>query len=892
MLVVTAGVTVDELATWLSSLTQGSDGTWAFAPGTAAGGLSPIGTVTPTDQVTRTLSWDAVGTAADGTCVRSGASLSTTNGGAYELWARVADSVRWSQDLPTVVPVAVPGTTRTVLGFAASSFGDLLAADGDVVLDISRWSPSNGVESAGEVASSALAAMLTRPTDAEWSALMTQAANSDRRDNPNPGCIDEKELAAGGAPSRRRRRRPPSRPPPSRRPRVDDSMTLLDGAAVATNGDRLPVEPEPTSPDVIGRSAPATSRSQSSPAAVVVAVGVAVLPVVVDPAGWHVDLARGGWCSSLQPSSESPRCGDRSVAPAGHRWWPALVGVSAVSAAASSAPVRRVLRGGRPPRRRRLLARVQRRRRSEPAWCAAGRTCGWCCGMSAGAILVTGFVAAQRMGWRFAGSAVSGRPGGPLGNADFLGAFAVLATLVALGASLDRAERPAWRLWHVVATMGAGWCLVVSGTRGAWVGLVAGLVVMAPAGATIAARDRGRAAGCGGHSPSCRWWMTALVGVGLLAGAADRGGGRSLAARRPAGRHVATDGGRDRRATGARMGAGGVRRRVRPSGRRLLGAGVRATPHAGPRTTGSPTWPAARARRARRTSASCSRRAAPFAGRCGGRQHPRSRFVGALPRSSRTWCSSSSSSSSRRRRHSVAARRRAPPRWSGARVLRCRDGGAAPPVAAVVALTIVAAVAPTATADREARRSVDARAAGRTSAALVAASRVVDRQPQTMYGLVLADAALADGSPRTLDEVRSRIGELRDRTPDDGRLTLARSRLARADGRTVLLADSVREVTALLRVDRARSEGWAELGELRLALGDAALAQAAFDRAVELRPDRTDAWLGVARAAEQAGDLDAARDAATHLDPASLSPGDVAAWQRWRSGRQALTSGR
>ncbi|MFN8167165.1 MAG: O-antigen ligase family protein, partial [Candidatus Nanopelagicales bacterium] len=229
----------------------------------------------------------------------------------------------------------------------------------------------------------------------------------------------------------------------------------------------------------------------------------------------------------------------RLRAPAGHRWWLALVAVAAVSAAASSAPFVA------------FFGAVDRLG-GAASWlvCGAAATIGAGVvrrrsdlrvvlrGMSAGAILVTGFVAAQRMGWRFAGSAVSGRPGGPLGNADFLGAFAVLATLVALGASLDRAERPAWRLWHVVATMGAGWCLVVSGTRGAWVGLVAGLVVMAPAGATIAARDRGQAAGVRRALAVVSLLMTALVGVGRLAGAGDRvaeaGASRGTAAGRVA----------------------------------------------------------------------------------------------------------------------------------------------------------------------------------------------------------------------------------------------------------------------------------------------------------------------------------------------------------------------
>jgi Flp pilus assembly protein TadD len=193
--------------------------------------------------------------------------------------------------------------------------------------------------------------------------------------------------------------------------------------------------------------------------------------------------------------------------------------------------------------------------------------------------------------------------------------------------------------------------------------------------------------------------------------------------------------------------------------------------------------------------------------------------------------------------------------------------------------------------DREARTSVDGRAAD-PSAAVTAAADSLDARPQTLPALVLADAALADGSTDALEAARERLGSVRSDTFDDGRLTLARARLARADGRTDLIEDSVTEVTQLLSVDPSRSDGWMELGELQAHLDLNGDAQRSFERTVALAPTRTDAWIGLAIAADRAGDDVSARGAMEHVDPSALDADGLALRSRLFVERPATPSAR
>lgn len=96
-------------------------------------------------------------------------------------------------------------------------------------------------------------------------------------------------------------------------------------------------------------------------------------------------------------------------------------------------------------------------------------------------------VAADLLGWdpfgtRFAG----GRVGGLLGQPLYLAVTTLLVGAVAVGIAADRSERWGWRMVGVVGAVGAAVALGASQTRGAWLGALAAI------GLVAARRGRGR----------------------------------------------------------------------------------------------------------------------------------------------------------------------------------------------------------------------------------------------------------------------------------------------------------------------------------------------------------------------------------------------------------------
>lgn len=631
----------------------------------------------------------------------------------------------------------------------------------------------------------------------------------------------------------------------------------------------------------------------SPPWSSAVAVLAAVLPVVTDPSGWFVFVA-ARW--AVLAGSTALLLGGLAVTGRLRRlpalgWWATLTGVAVASAAGSGAArialfgttdrragaamwlVHGVLFvvGGAVVRRPDDLRRIAR-------------------GVSVGAVAVTVLVAAQRLGWAAPwGSGPRVRPGGPLGNADFLGAYAGLATLVGIGAAVDRAERDGWRLVHLVAALGASFCLVVSGTRGAWLGVVVGLVVFA----VTAARRSGvplRAAWAG-----VALVVVGLVGLGMWAGVAERLG--TVTTGTAAGR-IATW---ERTATvigerpvlgwGPEGFAEGFGRAVddtweREYGRRLvpdrahnglLDVGAALGLVGLVAYVGTITATGRAVRRAGLASPS------PLVGGIAAALVTylvQQQFLFQLPDvDALAWLLAGGLVG-------LGASRPVPGGRGRRTIIRLAAGVA---LVALVLTTITAAVG--VQADRSARRSSDERRSN-PGAAVVDATRAVRSDPQTMHALVLADAALADGSDDALLGARTEVGATRSGAFDDGRLTLARSRLACATGFIDLIGESREELLDLLHVDPSRSDAWAELGEVDLLRDDPVAAQASFERATRLRPAAGRWWVRLALAAERAGDERTARDAIGRVAPAALDVDGLALRRRLLAGAPGGVSGR
>ncbi len=638
---------------------------------------------------------------------------------------------------------------------------------------------------------------------------------------------------------------------------------------------------------------PGTLGSGSSPRwSAAVAVLAAVLPVVTDPSGWFVFVA-ARWAvlagTSAVLLAGLVATGRLRRLPA-LGWWASLAGVAVVSAAGSGAA-------------RIALFGTTDRRAGAAMWLVHGAlfVVGGAVvrgpddlrriarGVSVGAVAVTVLVAAQRLGWAAPwGSGPRVRPGGPLGNADFLGAYAGLATLVGIGAAVDRAERDGWRLVHLIATLGASFCLVVSGTRAAWLGVVVGLVVFA----VTAARRSGvplRAAWAG-----VALVVVGLVGLGMWAGVAERLG--TVTTGTAAGR-IATW---ERSATvigerpvlgwGPEGFAEGFGRAVddtweREYGRRL----VPDRAHNGLLDVGAALGlvglaayvgtVAAAGRAVHRVGLTTP---SPLVGGIAAALVAylvQQQFLFQLPDvDALAWLLTGGLVG-------LGASLPALGR-GGRRIVRLAAGVV---LVGVVVTTINAAVG--VQADRSARRGSDERRSSPT-AAVVDATRSVRLDPQTMHALVLTDAALADGSEDVLLAARTEVGATRSLAFDDGRLTLARSRLARAVGFVDLIGESRDELLGLLHVDPSRSDAWAELGEVDLVLDDPAAAQRSLERATRLRPGANSWWVRLALAAERAGDHGAARDAIGRVSPGTLDTDGLELRQRLLAGATDRTAGR
>lgn len=654
-------------------------------------------------------------------------------------------------------------------------------------------------------------------------------------------------------------------------------MTLLDRDAAVTRAE--PGSAAPTRsvrPAPVARPAIDEGRPDERWPLVGAAALLAAFPLVTDPAGWHVFLA-ARWLVVVLGATVlvgGLAITRRLRLPRTWPWWLAMVGVAAVSAAVSSAPgvswwgaadrfgggATWVVHGAA------AVIGASVVRRSHDLRVLAR-------GVSVGAIVVTAVVSAQRLGWDVVVGGSVTRPGGPLGNADFLGAYASLALLVALGAALDHAADDRWRLAHTVAALGAGTCLIVSGTRAGWVGVAVGLVVL---GVLIARRS-----GTTGRQAMVvvALAVLGLIGLGMWAGVGHRlatvfdgtAAGRVATWERTA----SVVGERPVLGWGPEGFAEGFGRSVDESWERSYGR--RLTPdraHNGLLDVAVSTGLLglavyvgllARAgglvRRSLRGTASATSVgvAAALIAYLVQQQFLFQLFdvdaiawllaggVGALG----TVESTGSPGGHDR------------PRWSGA-----------PLVGALLVLTVVAGS--DVIADRDARRAVDAATPG---AAVDAATDALERRPQTMHALLLADAALADGSSDRLAVARERLGEARSATFDDGRLTLARSRLARADGHIAAIEESEREVVELLSVDPARGDAWLELGAVQVALSAGVDAQSSLERAVVLAPHREDAWTLLGVTATRNGDIVTAAGAFGRVDPAALDAEELAAWR-------------
>lgn len=161
VLVTVAGVDDAVLADWLGTLAKDASGRWAFGT-SGGGGLTAIPTTTPTAQVSTYRTWQKNVAGPDGSCGGDGYDFSLNTGGAYELWATLADSTRWSTSLPSVSSGMLPGRADAALVFE-SGYGDVVTTDGDLVIRVSRW---NG-ESADAASGAALLDLVFTPTEAE-----------------------------------------------------------------------------------------------------------------------------------------------------------------------------------------------------------------------------------------------------------------------------------------------------------------------------------------------------------------------------------------------------------------------------------------------------------------------------------------------------------------------------------------------------------------------------------------------------------------------------------------------------------------------------------------------------------------------------------------------------
>jgi putative inorganic carbon (hco3(-)) transporter len=114
------------------------------------------------------------------------------------------------------------------------------------------------------------------------------------------------------------------------------------------------------------------------------------------------------------------------------------------------------------------------------------------CGASVAAALLGAWCVLERAGWSPIDETFAGhRVGGPFGQPAYVGAAAVLLAPIAAGIAFDRRGSRAWRITGAFGALGSGAALLLSQTRGAWLGAVVGLVLLgARHGAVVRRRWR------------------------------------------------------------------------------------------------------------------------------------------------------------------------------------------------------------------------------------------------------------------------------------------------------------------------------------------------------------------------------------------------------------------
>jgi O-antigen ligase len=101
-------------------------------------------------------------------------------------------------------------------------------------------------------------------------------------------------------------------------------------------------------------------------------------------------------------------------------------------------------------------------------------------GAALAAVVLGGWCAFERAGWSLIDETFAGhRVGGPFGQPAYVGAIAVLLAPLSFGVAFDRGGSCAWRIVGAFGALGAGAALLLSQTRGAWVGVLVALAMLA-----------------------------------------------------------------------------------------------------------------------------------------------------------------------------------------------------------------------------------------------------------------------------------------------------------------------------------------------------------------------------------------------------------------------------
>lgn len=637
---------------------------------------------------------------------------------------------------------------------------------------------------------------------------------------------------------------------------------------------------EPTT--VLAADAPVGSVGAGAGASTRASLGlgaalVAGLPLVVDPAGWFVHvplrwLVLVLWTGALGAAAwrSGAHVGGRL---AGARAWAALLAIAVGSALASSSPqvslwgsgdrmlgaATWVLHGAAV-----ALGVLAVRRLADLVVLARAA--------SLGLLGVAAVTLAQQAGWvDLGGVGAELRPGGPLGNANFLGAWCVLLIPVAVGLAVDRHERDAWRATAASAVTAGVAMTVLSGTRSSWLVLTAASVVAAAmwhrrnadrphARMQLAALAIGVAALCtlvGAGSGAAErlgdvWPGTAQGRVDTWAVAVDVIAERPVLGWGPEGFAEGFTGSVDaewEQAYGRRLTPDRAHNGLLDAAATLGLAGlaallvvlvatarrIRSVLHHH-RSVGSPHLAVAVGV------------AAGLACYVANQQAVFPLFdVDAI-----AWFLAGALCGT-----APVVIRRAVGRPTHAVTVAL--------VAAWLALVWagVAAVG----ADRDARAAADALDAGDPGRALELAGRSVDRSPgQTLPALLAADAATQLGDPDAVDRALVVVRAARRGGFDDGRLTLAESRLLRTAGGDERLTAATALLREQLAHDPVRADAWLELGRAQRDDGDLGAAIDAWWEATRLGPRWVAPRAELAFALDQVGRSDDALAAIRQIE--------------------------